>query len=429
MSTLQLATPRVYVPLLEPARYKGAWGGRGSGKSHFFAELLVEEHLANPGMCSVNVREIQKSIAQSSKKLIEAKIAQMGAGGFKVFKDVIEAPGDGVIAFQGLQDHTAESIKSLEGFHRAWIEEAQSISVRSFSMLRPTIRAPGSQIWASWNPRRKTDAIDEFLRVNPPRDAIVVRANWQDNPWFPAELEAERQHDFEHYPDRYEHIWEGAYVQALEGAYYAKHLAAAKAEGRIGFVVADPLLQVRAVFDLGGAGANADAMAIWITQWVGREIRVLDYIEGSGQVLAYYVNTLRSKGYCNALCLLPHDGVNTNSITGKRYEDHLRDAGFTVEVIPNQGRGAAMMRIEAARRIFPQVWFNAATTESGREALGWYHEKKDETRNVGLGPNHDWSSHGADAFGLLAVAYEEPRVKREGRPRRGAGGSGGWLGA
>ena len=138
---------------------------------------------------------------------------------------------------------------------------------------------------------------------------------------------------------------------------------------------------------------------------------MIDYIEGVGQVLAYYVNELRSKGYGKVLCVLPHDGVNENNITGKRYEDHLRDAGFEVEVIKNQGKGAASMRIEAVRRVFPKVWFNETTTEAGRDALGYYHERKDEDRNIGLGPEHDWSSHGSDAFGLMAIAYEEPRAR------------------
>ncbi len=179
-------------------------------------------------------------------------------------------------------------------------------------------------------------------------------------------------------------------------------------EGRIGKVAADPLLPLRAFFDLGGSGASADAMAIWIVQWVGQEIRVLDYIEGVGQVLAHYTSELRSRGYRDALCVLPHDGINENSITGKRYADHLRDAGFAVEVVGNQGRGAAAMRIEAVRRILPRCWFNEATTEAGRDALGYYHERRDDQRNIGLGPEHDWSSHAADAFGLMAIAYEEP---------------------
>jgi phage terminase large subunit len=361
-------------------------------------------------MLAVCIREVQKTLAQSSKRLIEDKITKLGVSReFKVFQDKIETPGDGLITFTGMVDHTADSIKSLEGFKRAWIEEAQSLSARSLSLLRPTIRAEGSEIWAGWNPRRKTDAVDDFLRIKKPTGAVVVKANWRDNPFFPSVLEDERKLDLELYPDRYEHIWEGDYARALEGAYFAKQLAQAKASGRIGRVSADPMLPIRAVFDLGGSGASADAMAIWIVQWVDRTILVLDYIEGVGQVLAYYTSELRSRGWGKAICILPHDGVNENNILGKRYCDHLRDAGFDVpEPIKNQGKGAAMMRIEAARRLFPQIWFNEATTEAGRDALGYYHEKRDEQRNMGLGPEHDWSSHGADAFGLMCVAYEEP---------------------
>jgi len=422
LTQLTLDTPRAFKLLLEPARYKGAHGGRGSGKSHFFAELLVEDCLRQPGMLAVCIREVQKTLAQSSKRLIEHKIEALGVGAqFGVFHDQIKTPGDGLIIFQGMQDHTAESIKSLEGFKRAWIEEAQTLSQRSLTLLRPTIRAESSEIWASWNPRRKTDAIDDFLRAKKPAGSVVVQANWRDNPWFPEELKAERLLDLELYPDRYEHIWEGGYATALEGAYFAKQLAEAKAQGRITEVAADPLLQVRAVCDIGGSGGSADAMAIWIVQWVGQKILVLDYIEGVGQVLAYYVQELRSRGWGKALVVLPHDGVNENNVTGKRYEDHWRDAEFQVEVIKNQGKGAAMMRVEAARRLFPRIWFNETTTEGGRDALGYYHERKDEARNVGLGPEHDWSSHGADAFGLMCVAYEEPQASMA-APRRGIRG-------
>jgi phage terminase large subunit len=193
----------------------------------------------------------------------------------------------------------------------------------------------------------------------------------------------------------------------------------ARTQGRIGNVGADPLLPLRAFFDIGGAGARADAMAIWIVQFVGREIRVLDYIEGVGQTLAYYAGELRKRGYQEAICILPHDGVNRNPISGKRYADHLSDAGFDVPPpIPNQGPGAASMRIEAVRRVLPRCWFNEATTEAGRDALGYYHERKDEHRNVGLGPEHDWSSNAADAFGLMAIVYEEPPRPRAALERR-----------
>ena len=410
MTTLTIETARAFRPLLESARYKGAWGGRGSGKSHFFSEALVEDCLRFPGLRAVCVREVQKSLAQSAKLLIEDKIRELGVTrAFDVQREQIITPGGGIILFQGLSDHTSESIKSLEGFQRAWIEEAQTISKRSLELLRPTIRTEGSEIWASWNPRRKTDAIDAFLRENPPEGSVVIEANWRDNPWFPNVLEAERLHDKENYPDRYGHIWEGEYVTIFEGAYYAKQLQQAKTDGRIGHVAPDPLIRKRAYFDIGGSGASADANAIWIVQFVQREIRALDYIEGQGQTLGYYASELRKRGHGDALIVLPHDGVNENNLTGKRYEDHWREAGFDVEVVKNQGKGAAMMRIEAARRLFPMVWFNEKTTEAGRDALGAYHERRDEDRGVGLGPEHDWASHGADAFGLMAIHYEEPR--------------------
>lgn len=413
MSVLQIPTAECFVPLLEPARYKGAWGGRGSGKSHFFGELLVEECQATKGTLGVCIREVQKTLAQSSKRLIETKIASLGVGSnFRVFNDKIETPGDGLIIFQGMQDHTAESIKSLEGFRIAWTEEAQTLSARSLALLRPTIRADKSELWFSWNPRRKSDAVDDFLRAKKPEGAIVINANWKDNPWFPVELEAERKLDLQLYPDRYDHIWEGDYAKAFEGAYFAALLADARRTGRIGKVTADPLLPLRAFIDIGGSGATADAFTIWVVQWVGQEIRVLDYYESVGQVLAFHVNWLRKNGYQDAIIYLPHDGVNENNITGKRYEDHLREAGFNVEPpVKNQGKGAAAMRIEAVRRLGPKMYFNEATTEPGRDAIGFYHERKDDDRNVGLGPEHDWSSHAADALGLMAICYEEPGRK------------------
>mgnify|MGYP001944023714 CR=1 FL=1 len=419
---------------MEPARYKGAYGGRGSGKSHFFAGLLIEDSLAQKGLLSVCIREVQKSLKESSKRLIESKLQEHDLGerdGFKVFREVIETPGDGLISFQGMQDHTAESIKSLEGYKRAWIEEGQTLSSRSLMLLRPTIRAEGSEIWSGWNPRRKADPIDQLLRGDAlPTGAMVVRANWSENPWFPSVLEQERLDCMANEPDQYDHIWEGGYVTAVSGAYYAEAIAKARSEGRIGRVPADPLMQIRAFWDIGGTGAKSDATAIWVAQFVGREIRVLDYYEDQGQPLATQTNWLRENGYANAFCVLPHDGGTNDRIYDVSYESALRAAGFEVEVIPNQGKGAAAKRIEEGRRLFPSVWFNEETTQPGIDALGWYHEKRDDDRQIGLGPNHDWSSHGADAFGLMCVAYKPPSgtttdyFKNRGRSR-----SGGWLAA
>lgn len=432
---LQIETAEVFEPLLEPARYKGAHGGRGSGKSHFFAEMTVEDAMRFPGdagegLRHLEVREVQKSLKQSSKFLLESKLSKFGLGeadGFKVFADRIQTPGDGVIEFQGMQDHTADTIKSYEGFHRARVEEAQTLSAKSLALLRPTIRWESlssgmqSELAFSWNPRRKVDPVDKMLRGGIlPTNAVVVQANWSHNPWFPSVLEQERQDCLKNEPEQYDHIWEGGYATVLEGAYFAKHLNAAKKEGRIGRVGPDPLMTIYAIWDIGGTGAKADACSIWIVQWIGREIRVLDYYEAVGQDLATHIAWLRENDYEKAHCILPHDGNTHDKVYKVTYESELRKAGFRVEVIPNQGVGAASLRIDAARKIFPLCWFNQETTQPGLDALGWYHEKKDEERQVGLGPDHDWSSHGADAFGLMAIAYRPPRGNRDRKkPKRG----------
>jgi phage terminase large subunit len=417
MRELRIKTARAFKPLLLPSRYKGVHGGRGSGKSHFLAEKLIEDSMAEPGdsgegMRAVCIREVQKDLAQSSKLLIESKIKAFGLNegdGFKVYRDVISLPGDGLMIFKGMNDYTADSIKSLEGFKRAWWEEAQTATGGSLNLLRPTIRAPGSELWFSWNPKRKTDAIDVLLRGEErPTGAVVVRANWKDNPWFTPELEQERLDCLRIDPDQYDHIWEGGYVSVISGAYYAKSLSNAKQQGRIGRVGADPLMTHRVFVDIGGTGAKADAFAMWIAQFVGKEIRVLDYYEAVGQPMATHVAWLRSKGYGEAGIWLPHDGATHDKVHATSYESALKAAGFAVTVIPNQGKGAAAARIEAGRRLFPSIWFNQETTQPGLDALGWYHEKKDDERGIGLGPEHDWSSHGADAFGLMCVAYKPP---------------------
>ena len=214
------------------------------------------------------IREVQKDLAQSSKALIEAKLRDFRLGeqdGFKVFRDVIQTPGDGLLIFKGMQDYTAESVKSLEGFDRAWWEEAQTATAPSLNMLRPTMRKPGSQLWFSWNARRKTDPVDVMLRgIEIPTGAEVVQANWRDNPWFTAELEQERQDCLRMQPDQYDHIWEGGYITVQSGAYFAKHMAECKAQNRIGVLAPDPLMTIRAYWDIGGTGAKADACAIWI---------------------------------------------------------------------------------------------------------------------------------------------------------------------
>lgn len=216
--TLQIPVPRVFKPLLQPSRYKGAHGGRGSGKSHFFAGLLVQLALMRPPIRAVCVREIQRSLEQSVKRLLEDKIEAFGVGGqFRVLNTHIETPGGGTVIFQGMRDHTAESIKSLEGYDVAWVEEAQSLSQRSLDLLRPTLRAANSELWFSWNPRAKTDPVDSFLRgETPPPGTVVVEATYEDNPWFPAVLREEMEWDKRRDPEKYSHVWGGKYESRSE---------------------------------------------------------------------------------------------------------------------------------------------------------------------------------------------------------------------
>ena len=421
MRTLDLKTARKFAPLLEPARYKGAHGGRGSGKSHFFAEMLLEDCLYEPGasggegMRAVCIREVQKDLSQSSKALLESKLSTLRlteADGFKVYKDVITTPGDGLIIFKGMNDYTADSVKSLEGFKRAWWEEAQTATQRSLDLLRPTMRASGSQLLFGWNPRFAADPVDRMLRAAElPTGSIVVQANWRDNPWFTAELEQERQDCLRLQPEKYDHIWEGGYETVNEGAYFAKQLAEAKAQHRIGAVSADPLMTLRAFVDIGGTGKNADSFSLWVVQFIGLQIRVVDYYEAQGQPMATHVQWLRDRGYTpdRLQIWLPHDGEKADTVFAVTPKSALESIGYHVTHVPNQGKGAAMKRVEAARRLFPSIYFDQERCAGGLAALGWYHAKLDEKRGIDLGPEHDWASHGADAFGLMCCVYEPPQ--------------------
>lgn len=221
-ATLDIETARVFVPLLEPKRYKGAHGGRGSGKSHFFAEMLIERCIQDPTTRAVCIREVQVTLSQSVKRLIEDKIIQLGVQGrFRVLVSHIEVMDDkgrerGRIIFMGMQNHTADSIKSLEGYDIAWVEEAQNLSQRSFSLLRPTIRKPNSELWFSWNPESPKDPVDEFFRGAKNDDAVCVEANYEDNPWFPDVLRADMEYDKRRDPDRWAHVWGGGYAKLTQ---------------------------------------------------------------------------------------------------------------------------------------------------------------------------------------------------------------------
>lgn len=389
---------------------------------------MIKAHLEQPGRRTVCIREVQKSLKQSAKRLIEDKIEHYGLAGqgFRSTNEFIETPGNGTIIFQGMQDHTADSIKSLEGFDCAWSEEAQTLSDFSLQLLRPTIRKPGSELWFSWNPRHAKDPVDKLLRgPTPPANSSVVRANWSDNPWFPSVLEDERQDALKNDPDQYGHIWEGEYARVYKGAYYADALNQAERDGRIDVIAADPLLRIYAYWDIGGTSDKSDATAIWMVQFAGEQIRVLDHYEAVGQEFGEHVGWLHANGYSKSVQMLPHDGAKHDTVQRVTPQSFLRDAGFQTEVCRNIGTGAAMKRVAATRRIMPRVVFDRKKTEGGREALGWYHEKQDEKRDMGLGPEHDWSSHSADAFGAMAVdVIDRPKstARKWSSPKRGIKG-------
>jgi phage terminase large subunit len=423
MTTAQIAIPEKLIPVFQgEADVRGAYGGRGSGKTRTFAKMLALRGYIY-GMAGVSgqllgARQFMNSLADSSleecKRAIEEEpfLAAYYEIGDKYIKS-----RDGRIwfAFAGL-DRNISSIKSKGRILICWVDEAEPITDTAFTTLIPTLREEGgdwnAELWVTWNPKRKAAAVEKRFRNTDDARIKVVELNWRDNEKFPAKLERERQRDLRDRPDQYDHIWEGGYATVIEGAYYAASLTTAKAQGRISRVPADPLMTIRLFCDIGGTGARADAFTIWAKQFIGKEIRVLDYYEAVGQPLASHLEWMRERGYSpkRARIWLPHDGSTQDKVFDVSYESALKAAGYAVTVIPNQGKGAAKARIEAARRLFPSMWFNADTTEAGREALGFYHEKRDEARGIGLGPEHDWSSHGADSFGLGCVAYEEPQA-------------------
>lgn len=438
MTTVQIELPPKLIPVFEgEARYRGAYGGRGSGKTRSFAKMaaVAGYRLSKAGKTGVIVcgREFMNSLDESSLAEVKAAIASEPwlAAHYDVGEKFVRTnDGNIVFAFIGLR-HNLDSIKSKARIHILWVDEAEPVSESAWIKVVPTVREHGSEIWVTWNPESEESATHKRFRLDPPEGSRIVEVNYTDNPWFPEVLDKERVEDKRKRPDQYAHIWEGDFVTVVEGAYFATDLVDAKAEGRIGRVAKDPLMTVRAYWDIGGTGAKADATSIWVAQFIGREIRVLDYYESKGQPLATDVAWLRERGYGKALCVLPHDGETNDRVHDASYASALRAAGFDVDVIPNQGKGAAKMRIQAVRRLFPSIWFNEETTIGGRKALGWYHEKIDDQRKIGLGPEHDWASHGADAFGLMAVAYEQPRQRppesKERYRRSKSGGGSAWA--
>jgi phage terminase large subunit len=408
--------PDKLVPVFEgKARFRGAHGGRGSGKTRSFAKMsaVIGAKAAQEGREGVILcaRQFMNSLADSSFSEVAAAIRDDPwlSEVYEIGETFIRTRCRRVeYLFIGLARNLS-SIKSKARVLLCWVDEAEDVSEAAWIVLIPTVREDGSEIWVTWNPRLKASATNKRFRSTSDADMKIVELNWRDNPWFPGVLETERQRDKRDRPELYDHIWEGAYATAATGAYYAANLLQAKQEGRICKLVRDPLLPVYSHHDIGGRGARADNYVIWISQRVGREIRVLDHYNQQGQPLSAHAQWMRERGYGAAHIVLPHDGGNKGGPV-QTWEDAWREAGFRdVRVIPNQGEGAAMYRIEQTRRHFGRVLFNEDTTEDGRIMLGLYAPKISEETGADRGPNHDYS-HDADAFGLMMCDYTEPKL-------------------
>jgi phage terminase large subunit len=421
MNVARIQLPPKLIPVfLGEAPVRGAFGGRGSAKTRSFAKMTAvrgyQWSMSGEAGIILCGREYMNSLDESSMAEVKAAIESEPwlAAHYDVGEKYIRTKDRRIeYAFTGLH-HNLDSIKSKARIRILWVDEADGVTETAWSKAIPSVREDDSEIWVTWNPERLNSPTQKRFRDNPPEGAKIVEMNYRDNPWFPKVLERVRLDDLAKRPESYNHIWEGGFKTVTQGAYYAASLQSAREQKRIGRVMADPLMTYRAVFDIGGTGAKADAVAIWVVQFVGREVRCLNYYEARGQPLATHVEWLRDEGYGKAKIILPHDGAHHDQMFGLTYKSAMMSAGFKdVVVIPNQGAGAAKQRIEAARRLFPSIWFNEETTEAGLYSLGQYHEKIDEERGIGLGPDHDRHSHCADAFGLMCVSYEAPTFGRK----------------
>ena len=427
--------PKLIPVFLGQARYRGAYGGRGSAKTRSFAKMAaIHAHrAAQAGKTGIVlcVRQFMNSLAESSMAEIKAAIDSeewlrphfdIGEGYIRTICGKVE------FVFVGLA-RNLDSIKSKARILLCWADEAEPIVEDAWVKLIPTVREDNSEIWVTWNREIEDSPTDLRFLKDPPSDAKIVEMNYRDNPWFPAVLEQERLNDKAKRPHSYQHIWGGAYKTYFEGAYYTAGLTEAREQGRIGVVPEDPHLIVRLYADIGGTGAKADNFVFWAAQHVGLTVRYVNHYEVQGQPIAAHLAWMRSQGYTPDRCKvwLPHDGETHDRVFDVSYRSAFESVGYTVDVIQNQGKGAAMLRVERMRELFPKLWFDETKCSAGLKAIAAYHEKKDPNRNVGLGPDHDGNSHSADAFGLSGIAYEEPRAQRD-APKNTHAGAGGWMG-
>ena len=384
--------------LFDPYRYKVAYGGRGSGKSWSMARALLLQ-ASNKPLRILCAREIQRSIKQSVHTLLNDQIQALGLGPlYEVLETEIRSRSGSSFSFTGLATNTVESIKSFEGCDVVWIEEAQTVSKKSWDILIPTIRKPDSEIWVSFNPNIDTDNTYQRFVVEPPDNAKVVKVNYTDNPWFPEVLEIERQHSEKTNPD-YANIWEGDCKAAVDGAIYANEIREAQENGRITTVPYDPMLKVHVVFDLG----FNDSMAIILCQRGVSDIRIIKYIEDNHRTLDSFSSEIRSLNYNWGTMFLPHDGKSRDYKSGLSAEDIMRKQGWTVRIVPVSSIESG---IKIARMHFHKCYFDKSANRL-LECLKNYKRSINSSTNEPGAPLHDEYSHGADAFRYMATSVEQ----------------------
>ena len=398
--------PVAFKELFEPHRFKVFYGGRGGAKSRSFAAalLIIGRTRTIRVLCA---REIQNSIRDSVKRLLDDEIARCGFGDFYTSTDQeVRGANGSLFLFAGLRTNPAR-IKSYEGLTHCWIEEAETISQKSLDLLIPTMRTEGSEIWMSFNPDRVNSPVWEiFVLGPPPPDSLICKVTWRDNPWFPDVLRKEMEHCKATDPDKYAHVWDGEPVLVSSGSYYGKILQAADDAGRIGSVPAEPQLLVNTAWDLG----MADSTAIWFFQHlpVGHtgEWRFIDYYEASGEGLAHYAKVLSDKGYSYGTHIAPHDIAVRELGSGKSRIDTAKGLGINFKTCPQQ---SVPDGIEAVRQILAASWFDRERCKSGLQCLwGYQREWNDVYGRFDDRPRHDWTSHGADAMRYAAVGFRRP---------------------
>ncbi|MEJ5148969.1 PBSX family phage terminase large subunit [Comamonas sp. MYb396] len=410
--SINVQIPAKLAGLYKPCRYKVMKGGRGGGKSHGVAEVLLEKGARNP-LRILCAREIQKSMRDSVHRLLKDKIVKLGLQAFyEVLDTEIRGANGTLIVFSGLQSHTVDSIKSFEGVDLVWVEEAHGVSKKSWDTLTPTIRKDGSEIWLTLNPDMETDETYQRFIATPSPDTWVCDINWRDNPWFPDVLNEERlKAKRSMLKEDYEHIWEGKARTVSAGAIYRFEIEALYQDQRVGMVPHDPRLPVHTVWDLGWN----DAMTIAMVQIGGaQDVRVIDYIEDSHRTLDWYVAQLDKRSYRWGWDYLPHDGNTGNFQTGQTAEQKLKQLGRR-QVKCNPALSVEE-GIKSARLLFPRCYFDRNKTARLLECLKRYQRAVNSKTNEPMGPLHDEYSHGADAFRYLAMSAEHMYRSQQQRP-------------